>query len=322
METQIVKYNITDTAIAEMKQNFLSLKINGIEDTTGYLVVKSARIEVKGLRIDIEKTRKELKEESLKYGRLVDTEAKRITEQLSSIENYLQSQEKAVDDEKNRIKEEKEQARKKITSDRISGLMKLGVDFNSLDLVHMEKMSDDEYRVHLMSAQDAWDSKQIALAEQERLANEDREKQEIERVKLEKMAAEQKEIQDKIKADQDKLAIAQRDFETAKKKDEDEKNKALEMEKIKQAAIVDAKIQAENKIKQEADEKKRLEELAPDAEKALVYVAMIKDMAKLPITFKSKQISKTISDTKAALNVIANDLENDIQKTSLKRKAA
>lgn len=106
--TALKEYNVPDAAISKYREDFMSLSVNGVDDKEGYDLCHSARMEVKGKRVEVEKTRKKLKEDALEYGRAVDKEAKRITALLEPIENYLLSQEKIVDDEKARIKAEAE----------------------------------------------------------------------------------------------------------------------------------------------------------------------------------------------------------------------
>ena len=61
-------------------------------------------------RTDVEKRRKELKQDALDYGRLVDSTAKRITERLEAIEGPLKANKELIDAENERIKREKEEA--------------------------------------------------------------------------------------------------------------------------------------------------------------------------------------------------------------------
>jgi uncharacterized FlgJ-related protein len=103
---QLVKFNVTDAAIAQMAERYMKLTINGLEDTEGFKAVHVARMDVKGRRIEVEKTRKSLKEEALRFGKLVDGEAKRITALIAPIEEHLQSEEDKIQAEKDRIKAE------------------------------------------------------------------------------------------------------------------------------------------------------------------------------------------------------------------------
>jgi len=100
------QFSIPDAAIAQMRDEFMPLKIIDINDTKGFKMVRAARITVKKHRIQVEKVRKELKADALAYGRKVDGEAKRITALLAPIESYLQDEESRIEDIKERIRNE------------------------------------------------------------------------------------------------------------------------------------------------------------------------------------------------------------------------
>ena len=103
-----VSYEITDEQIEATRQKYAAL-----EATTpaGYEEVRQAIAFVRGTRTSIEKRRVELKADALAFGRLVDSEAKRWTSLIESIEQPLLAKKQAVDDEKARIKAEAEAAK-------------------------------------------------------------------------------------------------------------------------------------------------------------------------------------------------------------------
>lgn len=103
-EAKLREFSISDAAIAAMADEYLPLTIAGIDDAAGYKRVHDARMVVKNKRVEVEKVRKALKEDALKYGRMVDGEAKRITALLDPIESHLKEQEDAYNAEKERIK--------------------------------------------------------------------------------------------------------------------------------------------------------------------------------------------------------------------------
>jgi hypothetical protein len=110
MTVALVQYDPTDAAIAEMKQR-LKADLFDCSTTSGYEGCRKAIAEVRAIRVNVEKHRKFLKEESLEYGRKVDSEAKRITAELESIEEPLKAKKQAIDDEKERVKREAEEKR-------------------------------------------------------------------------------------------------------------------------------------------------------------------------------------------------------------------
>ena len=106
--TELKKFSLTDAAIEQMEKEFLPLVVSDVEDKDGYKAVREARLTVKEHRVKVEKTRKELKADSLAFGKAVDGEAKRITTKLESIETHLQEQEDIVAKEFERRKAEEE----------------------------------------------------------------------------------------------------------------------------------------------------------------------------------------------------------------------
>ena len=107
----LVTYDVTPEQIEAKKAAYAAL-----EATTpkGYEEVRKAIGDLRGLRVAIEDRRKELKKDSLEFGRLVDGEAKRITALIEGIEEPLKLKKAAVDDEKERLRKEKEAAEKAV----------------------------------------------------------------------------------------------------------------------------------------------------------------------------------------------------------------
>jgi hypothetical protein len=102
--TQLQRFSLTDTAITAMRDAYMRLTIAGLNDVAGFKAVHSARMVVKDHRVQVEKVRKELKADALRYGQAVDGEARRITGLLEPIESHLAAEEKRIEDEKDRIK--------------------------------------------------------------------------------------------------------------------------------------------------------------------------------------------------------------------------
>lgn len=190
-----IRYNLTDAKISKLRESFMPLKIDGIADKEGYLAVHEARMEVKRIRVAVEKKRVDLKADALEYGRRVDAEAKRITALLEPIEKHLESEEARIDQERERIKreaemerlriqreaEEKERARvQKLVSDRTGELTRECKMSITLELIEKLKvMTEDEYfdfyadsraAYHARVAREEEEKKKAQEAEQLRLA--------------------------------------------------------------------------------------------------------------------------------------------------------
>lgn len=109
----LIEYNVTDAAIAELRGKFSGLSIEGIDDKIGYDLVHRSRLEIVGLRGEVERKRKSLKESSLVWGRKVDAEARRITSALEEIETPLKREEGRIDAE---VQAEKDRIQQSITN--------------------------------------------------------------------------------------------------------------------------------------------------------------------------------------------------------------
>lgn len=127
---QLQKFNVTDAGIAELKERYMPLVINGLEDKKGYMAVREARLDVKARRVGIEKMRKELTADAVTLQRKVNEEAKRITIKLEEIEAHFQKQENIFEAEKQRIQIEKEKAEQEKYLERHKFMVSHGMTFD------------------------------------------------------------------------------------------------------------------------------------------------------------------------------------------------
>lgn len=104
-----VRFEITPEAISAKRAQYAALKA---DTPTGYEQVRLAIADCRTMRVAVEKRRVELKASALKYGRDVDAAAASLTAMLESLEEPLKALKSAVDDEKARIRREKEEAAK------------------------------------------------------------------------------------------------------------------------------------------------------------------------------------------------------------------
>lgn len=136
-----------DLAIAMMAEEYLPLKVEGPDDKEGCKSVTEAKKKVARLRIAVEKRRKELKADSLRYGKAVDAEAKRVTALIAPIETHLITQEKIVTDEVARIKKMQAEAAEREFQSRVDALNELGA---SIELKAIREMSEEDFDWHIM----------------------------------------------------------------------------------------------------------------------------------------------------------------------------
>lgn len=101
----VISYKVADASIAELKEKYKGMTA---ENPKEYKALTAAVGEVRTLRTSVEKRRKALKADALKYGKNVDSEAARITELLVEVEDPLKAVKKEYDDAAAKAKEEKE----------------------------------------------------------------------------------------------------------------------------------------------------------------------------------------------------------------------
>ncbi len=99
----VTEYKEVDARLAELRETYGS-EVPDASTTEGYGRSKSIASEMTKLRTSLEKSRKEMKAPVLAFGKMIDSEAKRLTSEISSIEIPFKEAYKAIDDEKKRIK--------------------------------------------------------------------------------------------------------------------------------------------------------------------------------------------------------------------------
>jgi hypothetical protein len=271
---ELAEWRKQDAVIAKLREEYMPLTINGVDDRKGFAIVHDARMEVKALRVAVEKKRVELKADALAYGKAVDAEAKRLTALLEPIEEHLESQEKAVVEERERIKREAEEARKAKIKARFDELKSLGFQG---DYMRVPDLSDEEYATLAVEAKAAKaEADRLAEIERQRLEAEAAEKRRLEaelaekrrqeeaaaaeqrRKEREALEAERKRLAEeatKLKAEQDRIA-AEQAKEAARLREEQRK---IELEKARQEAAERARVETEQRLERERLEREEAE---------------------------------------------------------------
>lgn len=99
MATEIAEYTKTEAALADLRQKYKDAVFD-VSTTKGMAEAKAARAELRTLRTDLEKERVRIKAPALERCRLIDSEAKRITMELSSLEDPIDDTIKAEENRK------------------------------------------------------------------------------------------------------------------------------------------------------------------------------------------------------------------------------
>jgi len=229
--------NITDaTQVTEMKQ------------------AREARLMLRKIRVDADKKRKELKEDSLRYGKAVQGVYNVIEFLIAPIEEHLEKQEKFAEIKEKERKDALELERRELLS-------KFDVQFGFYDL---RNMPEEDFKSLLIGSEKAFNEKREAekRAEEKRIEDERKAREEQDRIKKEnealKKEAEERErvlAEERAKAEKEKREAeerARKEREALELKLRQEKDRAE-----KEAAKI--KSEQEAKLKIEREERERVE---------------------------------------------------------------
>lgn len=290
------------------------IKVTSEDQRNEMQEAREARIELKRIRVDVEHTRKQLKEQSLREGKAIDGMSNVFKALVVPVEEHLEKQEKFAE----RLAEERH-ARK--VAERQNVLEKYTEDAS---LYNFENVSDEDFEALIEQLKNAKAAKEAA---EKKLAEEEAKRQkqfEEERIAREKAAAEEAERirkeNEKLKAEAEAREAAlekERKTEAAKQakleaenaKKIAEANKAAEAERKRREAIEaaeKAKVEAEAKAKAEQEEAERKALLAPDKEKLIKFADRI-DTIELP-NVSNREAGKVLDETQDFLTRISKNL--------------
>jgi len=269
-------------------------------------MAREGRLFLKEKRIDIERARKELKEQSLREGKAIDGIANVLKALIVPIEGYLEEQEKFIELREDRKKEDRK-------SERIAELQTLGVDITIYDL---KNMPEDSYNALVAGTKLAIQQKIEAekKAEEERIAREkeqERIRMENERLKKEAEEREKQVAQERAKAEAEKHALEEVVRKEREKAEQEARRIKLEQDaKLKKEREEREKVETQLRVKAEAEEReqKRIEDekkkaqKAPDKQKLIALIEKINAL-ELP-DVKSAEAKKIVDDARGLLNKV------------------
>lgn len=279
-----VIFSVTDAGIAELEAKHRGLVV-AHGDKKGYLVLTQAIAEVRTARTDVEKRRKELKQDALDYGRLVDSTAKAITERLEAIEGPLKANKEQIDAENERIKREKEEAERLrifVIQSKIAAIANAAALLatataerlrQAIEKAQAMEISISEYEEFTQQATDAKTTAIAALNDllTARIAADEAEAARIaERARIE---AERKAEADRVAAESARLAAERAEFDRqqaeARRQQEEADRARREAEAAEQAKRdAEARAQQAELDRQRAELKRQQDELAEQQRKA------------------------------------------------------
>lgn len=282
--TSIAEYTETAAALAELSSRYRGVVFD-VSTGKGMTEAKAARAELRTYRVNLEKKRVEIKAPALERCRAIDSEAKRITAELSALEDPIDETIKAEEQRKEREREAREAAERErqearllkfqairelplkavnATADEIRAVIAEaeGIDLESFEEGLDRSAATHERIVAIGALRAALDRRLADDAEQDRIK--------AERAELERLRAVEAERQ----AESDRLAAAERERVAAEERRKEDQARA-EREAIEKAAR-EAREAEQARIDAERAEQRRKE----DAERAEAERKLREEQAK------------------------------------------
>lgn len=229
------------------KEKAENLVVTSVDQKREMKMAREARLALREIRINADKTRKALKEDSLRYGRAVQGVYNVIEYLISPIEKHLHDQEKFAE-----IKEAERKADLKAYRESeispFSDFVPLGINLSEMPIEDYEKLLNGarlQFKAHIEAEK---------KAEAERLAKEKTEREEQERIRK----------------------------ENEQLRKEHEAQEAILQAERKAKAALEAEINAEREAKERAEkariESERKAAAAPDKEKLFSFADQIDEL--------------------------------------------
>lgn len=242
IEVLLEKYSNSFKQASVAAEKAKVIIVTDVEQTEVMYQARTARLELRDIRIKVEKTRVALKEQSVREGKAIDGAANIIKALIVPVEQHLEQQEKFA--------EYKEAERiVKRTEDRINLLTPY---INDTSLYNLKDMKDDVFDNLLRINKEAFEAKKAAeeKVEADRLAQE----REIakERVRIE---AENKRLKKEAEEREAKAAKERQEREAKAAKEHQEQEEKVAKERLEQ----EKKMTAERKAKEVAEFKLKAE---------------------------------------------------------------
>lgn len=256
--------------------------ITDISQKEDMFKARETRLALKTIRVNAENTRKLLKEKALREGKAIDGIANIVKALIVPVEEYLESQEKFIEN----IETAK---RNKMIEERTASL---SLYVEDISVYNFYDLSDEAFENLISQVKSIYDAKQAELKkiEDKRIADEKAAKEEAEKNKIEveklRKEKEERDIKEaKEKKEREEKAAKEKAIADAKLKEEQDARIKLEKEikdkeiaELKKKQEEEARIKAENEAREKA---KREAELAPEKDKLIAYAESIR-MIKSP----------------------------------------
>lgn len=279
-ESRVAKLTAQDAAIDKLQQKYGELTVSSPQDMEGMKTVHGARMVVRTLRVALEKTRKDLKQDALDFGRMVDAEAKRLFAKIEPLESHLKAQEDIVLEEQARVEREAQEVKDAEARERMAQLSAVG-DHRSMNEVSI--FTPERFAAELEKSSFVFNEKRRQEDEERARIQKERDEMEAQRQELERVRKEQEAAQAAIDAETKRLAALEAD--RLNKLHEAQRAKEAEAEKVRieaeaaQQAILKERQRAHQEAEDARIEAERLKAEAEAEEAAKPYKAKLRALA-------------------------------------------
>lgn len=171
------KFSNYEDIAKEWEGKAKSIVVTDSSQTTEMAMAREARLKFSKLRIDVEKSRKAMKEQSLRKGQAIDAIARFLVSLISPIEEHLKLQEDFT-----KIEEAKKQEQLRIEAENKA-------EKERLELEEKERKEQERIRLENIKLKNEADAREKKMAEE-------REKAELEKAESDRK---QRELEEKLK---------------------------------------------------------------------------------------------------------------------------
>lgn len=332
--TQLAKFDVNVAELTKLAEEYKGLTVTSVDDKAGLVSVRNARIILKGKRVAITKTGKDLRAQANSFNKAVIDRERELIALIEPTEEALQAEEDRIEAEKEHLRLAVEQAEAKRVQDRIDALRAVDAAHDLLEL----KMGPDDWFAELLTTATEAFNKKKAVEEQDRIAKEEfdaaekvrmeqvAKDQEAERQRLDAVRKEQEAKAEELRLKQKAIDDQQADIDRKKREEEAAAQKKIDDEAAEKKRLEDletarkegeekARVELERKQNEE-DEKKRiaeeerLKELEerPDKAKLKAYAMEIFALASKAPTLTTETGNKILTQVIAHLKEVANSL--------------
>lgn len=232
IKLELAKFNVADSAIAKMKQEYGALTITDPADKKGYEAVKKAWNHTRSTRTSLEKKGLELRGAYKVITTAISGEEDRLVDLITPLEDDLYKKWKAIDDEKERAKKEQEEKEQAQLMARVEEIQTLGMKFVdgfyqiggtiSVDVASLRGFNDAQFeklKGAITAKKSELDKAEADRLEQVRLDNEQRERE------AQKLREDQKRLDDeRAELDRQRKEIEDQRMDAARMKLENRSN--------------------------------------------------------------------------------------------------